>query len=315
MAINFFFNTAIDAHGVMVSDEPWSRPGDYVLLRAMTDIVCVSSACPDDTTPANGWNLTDIHVRTYSGQHKFSRAIARRMTPDSEPKMTRETAFHSSFAKHTRNFVEYKGYWLANSFAKEGPIEEYWACREAAVIMDLSPLRKFEVTGPDSEALLQYTLTRDVKKLGVGQVVYTAMCYEHGGMIDDGTLLRLGKDNFRWVGGDDLSRRVAARDGDKARPQRAGALVDRPDAQYRRAGAEEPRHPQGDHLDLAAAAVDGRARMVPLRGGAHRRRARRAGRRVAHRLHGRARLRDLVPSARRRKGVRRGLGRPASRTA
>ncbi|TIY01316.1 MAG: aminomethyl transferase family protein, partial [Mesorhizobium sp.] len=52
---------------------------------------------------------------------------------------------------------------------------------------------------------LQYTLTRDIKKLGVGQVVYSAMCYEHGGMIDDGTLLRLGKDNFRWVGGDDLS--------------------------------------------------------------------------------------------------------------
>ena len=44
----------IDAHGVMYSDEPWSRPGDYVLLRALTDIVCVSSACPDDTTPANG---------------------------------------------------------------------------------------------------------------------------------------------------------------------------------------------------------------------------------------------------------------------
>ena len=203
MAINFFFNTAIDAHGLVVSDEPWSRPGDYVLLRALTDIVCVSSACPDDTTPANGWNLTDIHVRTYSGQERFSRAVARRMTPDAEPTMTRETAFHASFAKHTRNFVEYKGYWLANSFAKAGPIEEYWACREKAVVLDLSPLRKFEVTGPDAEALLQYTLTRDVKKLGIGQVVYTAMCYEHGGMIDDGTLLRLGRDNFRWIGGDD----------------------------------------------------------------------------------------------------------------
>lgn len=205
MAVNFFFNTGIDAHGVMFSDEPWSRPGDYVLLRALTDIVCVSSACPDDTTPANGWNLTDIHVRTYSGQHRFSRAIAIRTTPDAEPKMTRETAFHSSFAKHTRDFVEYRGFWLANSFAREGPIAEYWACREKAVVMDLSALRKFEVTGPDSEALLQYTLTRDVKKLGVGQVVYTAMCYEHGGMIDDGTLLRLGQDNFRWIGGDDYS--------------------------------------------------------------------------------------------------------------
>ncbi|PSJ58866.1 DUF1989 domain-containing protein [Pseudaminobacter soli (ex Li et al. 2025)] len=205
MAINFFFNTGIDAHGVMFSDEPWTRPGDYVLLRALTDIVCVSSACPDDTSPANGWNPTDIHVRTYSGEQKFSRAIATRTTPDAEPKMTRETAFHSSFAKHTRDFVEYRGYWLANSFAKDGLLEEYWACREKAVVMDLSPLRKFEITGPDSEALLQYTLTRDIKKLGVGQVVYTAMCYEHGGMIDDGTLLRLGKDNFRWVGGDDYS--------------------------------------------------------------------------------------------------------------
>ena len=205
MAINFFFNTGIDAHGVIYSDEPWSRPGDYVLLRALTDIVCVSSACPDDTTPSNGWNLTDIHVRTYSGAQKFSRAIATRPTPDAEPKMTRETAFHSSFARHTRDFVEYRGYWLANSFAKEGPLEEYWACREKAVVMDLSPLRKFEVTGPDAEALLQYTLTRDIKKLAIGQVVYTAMCYEHGGMIDDGTLMRLGKDNFRWIGGDDYS--------------------------------------------------------------------------------------------------------------
>lgn len=204
MAVNFFFNTAIDAHGLVVSDEPWSRPGDYVLMRALTDLVCVSSACPDDTTPANGWDLTDIHVRTYSGAEKFTRAIARRMSPDAEPVMTRETAFHSSFAKHTRNFIEYKGYWVANSFAKAGPIEEYWACREKAVVMDLSPLRKFEVTGPDSEALLNYVLTRDVKKLAVGQVVYTAMCYEHGGMIDDGTLLRLGRDNFRWIGGDDF---------------------------------------------------------------------------------------------------------------
>lgn len=205
MAANFFFNTGVDAHGVMYADEPWSRPGDYVLLRALTDLVCVNSACPDDTTPANGWNPTDIHVRTYSGAEKFQRAVAIRATPDSEPKMTKETGFHDRLSKLTRNFVEYRGYWLANSYAQAGPIEEYWACRQKSVLMDLSALRKFEVTGPDSEALLQYTLTRDVKKLAVGQIVYTAMCYEHGGMIDDGTLFRLGQDNFRWVGGDEYS--------------------------------------------------------------------------------------------------------------
>jgi aminomethyltransferase len=203
MAINFFFNTGLDEHGVMYADEPWSRPGDYVLLRALTDIVCVSSACPDDTTVANGWNPTDIHVRTYSGKETFQRAVAIRATPNSEPKMTKQTGFHESFAKHTRNFIEYNGYWLANCFAEAGPIEEYWACREKSVIMDLSPLRKFEIMGPDAEALCQYIFTRNMKTLAVGGVVYTAMCYEHGGMIDDGTVFRLAKDNFRWIGGSD----------------------------------------------------------------------------------------------------------------
>ncbi len=217
MAINFFFNTFLDDHGVMYADEPWSRPGDYVLLQALTDIVCVSSACPDDTSAANGWNPTDIHVRTYSGKETFKRSIAIRTTPDSEPKMTKNTGFHDSFAKHTRNFIEYNGYWLANCFAAAGPIEEYTACREAAVIMDLSPLRKFEINGPDAEALCQYVFTRNMKTLPIGGVVYTAMCYEHGGMVDDGTVFRLARDNFRWIGGSDYGgewlREVAEKNG------------------------------------------------------------------------------------------------------
>jgi aminomethyltransferase len=205
MALNFFYNTGIDAHNVLYFDEPWSRAGDYVLLRALTDIVCVSSACPDDIDPSNGWDPTDIHVRTYSDKQSFSRAVAYRMTPDAEPELTRETAFHPRFSALTRNYTEYRGYWLPTHFSGEGPLAEYWACRERAVIMDLSPLRKFEVTGPDAESLLQYTLTRNVRKLATGQVVYTAMCYEHGGMIDDGTLFRLGDNNFRWIGGDPYS--------------------------------------------------------------------------------------------------------------
>ncbi|MFN3823411.1 MAG: DUF1989 domain-containing protein [Pseudorhodobacter sp.] len=204
MAVNLFFNTNIDAHGVLISDEPWSRPGDYVLFRALTDIVCVNSACPDDTSPANGWYLSDIHVRTYSGAEKFSRAVANRPTPESEPQMTKETAFHERIAARTRNLVEYKGYWLPQVYAQTGALEEYWACREKAVVLDLSPLRKFEVTGPDAEALMQWVLTRDMKKLSQGQVVYSAMCYDHGGMIDDGTAFRLGRDQFRWIGGEDF---------------------------------------------------------------------------------------------------------------
>ena len=203
MAVNFFYNTWIDDHGTLCSDEAWSRPGDYVMMRALTDLVCVSSACPDDTSPGNGWNPTDIHVRTYAATERFSRAVAWRTTPDAEPQMTKETAFHACTAARTRYMVAYKGYWLPQAY-QGGVLEEYWACREQAVLIDLSPLRKFEVTGPDAEALLHYCLTRDVKKLSQGQVVYSAMCYDHGGMIDDGTLFRLGANNFRWIGGDEF---------------------------------------------------------------------------------------------------------------
>ena len=188
-ALNYFYNTNIDHNNQLYLDEPWSRPGDYVLMRALTDLVCVSSSCPDDIDAANGWDPTDIHVR---------------------PRLS----------AMTRDYTEYRGFWLPNRFSSEGPVEEYWACRERAVVIDLSPLRKFEVTGPDAEELLQYCLTRDVRKLSPGQVVYTAMCYEHGGMIDDGTLFRLGDKNFRWIGGDDYSgiwlREQAEKKGFKA---------------------------------------------------------------------------------------------------
>ena len=202
-AANFFFNTGIDEHNVLYSDEPWSRPGDYVLMQAQTDLICISSACPDDTSPANGWKPTDIHVRIYPEKNNFTKAITTRMTPDSDAKLTQETAFHPRTSALTRNFTEYRGYWLPTCFRNNGAVEEYYACRERAIVTDLSPLRKFEVLGPDAEALLQWTLTRNVRKLAVGQVVYSSMCYPNGGMMDDGTLLRLGQDNFRWIGGDD----------------------------------------------------------------------------------------------------------------
>jgi aminomethyltransferase len=120
---------------------------------------------------------------------------------DSEPKLTQETGFHKKTSELTKKFIDYNGYWLANNYNNYGAIKEYTACRESATVTDLSPLRKFEITGPDAENLMQLTLTRNVKKLSIGQVVYSAMCYENGCMIDDGTLLRLGKNNFRWIGG------------------------------------------------------------------------------------------------------------------
>ncbi|KAA8608125.1 aminomethyltransferase [Salipiger aestuarii] len=204
-AINFFFNTLLDADHGIVTDEPWSRPGDYVLLRALSDLVCVSTACPDDIGPANGWTPTDIQLRTYGAGQDFRRSIGWRKRPEDDVEHTKETGFHARFAAHTQDFVDYNGYWLANSFPGVGTLGEYWACREKVAIMDLSPLRKFEITGPDAGALMNACVTRNIEKLSTGQVVYTAVCAEHGGMIDDGTVFRLGDHNFRWIGGSDGS--------------------------------------------------------------------------------------------------------------
>ncbi|MFY0751435.1 DUF1989 domain-containing protein [Pseudomonas sp. NFX5] len=204
-AINFFFNTGIDAHQQMTLDEPWSRPGDYVLLRAMTDLLCGSTSCPDDIDPANGWNPTDIHVRIYSEKERFSIAMSTRTTADADPILTRESAFHSRTRALTGSFTDYRNWWLPLRYDGYGVTEEYLGCRERVAVMDLTALRKFEIIGPDAEALLQYCLTRDIRRLAVGQVVYSAMCHAHGGMLDDGTLLRLGPDNFRWICGEDYA--------------------------------------------------------------------------------------------------------------
>jgi len=201
-ALNFFYNTFVRADGTIGSDEPWSRPGDYVLLRALTDLVCASSSCADDIDPANGWQPTDIQVRVYDRSAAFSKGNAHRMTPDAAPELTRKSGFDPRTSALTRAFVDYKGFWTPTGFAANGPIDEYWACRERAVCIDLSALRKFEITGPDAEALLQLAVTRDMRRLAVGQVVYTAICHETGGMIDDGTVFRLGPQNFRLVCGD-----------------------------------------------------------------------------------------------------------------
>ncbi len=203
-AMNFFYNTLLDDRYQIYLDEPWSRPGDYVLCRALQDVVCVNSACPDAIDPANGWNPTDILVRVYSSENIFKKAIAFRTMPESDPQMTRETGFHSRTSALTRNFTEYNGFWLPAHFTNHGAIDEYWACRERVIAMDLSALRKFDVTGPDAGELMQRTLTRNVRRLADHHVVYSAMCYEHGGMIDDGTLLRLSETGYRWIGGTDF---------------------------------------------------------------------------------------------------------------
>ena len=96
------------------------------------------------------------------------------------------------------NYREWSGYYAASSY--EGHHEhEYNAIRNAAALIDVSPLFKYSVTGTDAARLVDRVITRDVSKMSVGQVFYTPWCDEHGHVIDDGTVSRLGETRFRWT--------------------------------------------------------------------------------------------------------------------
>jgi len=113
------------------------------------------------------------------------------------------TAFHPRTAPLNRKqqWREWSGYWASSSYADAHDIE-YNAIREAAALIDVSPLYKYRVTGPDAPRLVDRVITRDATKLQIGQVWYTPWCDEHGKVIDDGTVHRIAENEYFWTAAD-----------------------------------------------------------------------------------------------------------------
>jgi aminomethyltransferase len=99
------------------------------------------------------------------------------------------------------NYREWAGYFAVSSY-EEHHEHEYNAIRNAAALIDVSPLFKYSITGPDAARFVDRLITRDVSKMSVGQVYYTPWCDERGYVIDDGTVTRLGETRFRWTAAD-----------------------------------------------------------------------------------------------------------------
>src|SRR5262245_32864046 len=117
------------------------------------------------------------------------------------------TAFHPRTAPLNRKMQwrEWSGYYASSAYADAHDIE-YNAIREAAAVIDVSPLYKYRVSGRDAQALVDRVITRDATKLKVGQVWYTPWCDEHGKVIDDGTVHRIAEDEFFWTAADPQQR-------------------------------------------------------------------------------------------------------------
>ncbi len=111
--------------------------------------------------------------------------------------------FHPRTAPLNRKMQwrEWSGYFASSAYADAHDIE-YNAVREAAALIDVSPLYKYLVSGPDATRLVDRVITRDATKVAIGRVVYTPWCDENGKVVDDGTVHRLDEALWRWTAAD-----------------------------------------------------------------------------------------------------------------
>jgi aminomethyltransferase len=110
----------------------------------------------------------------------------------------RNTPFHerTSALCQPQNWRRWAGYFVVGSY--ELTVDrEYWAIRNSAALIDVTPLMKYVLKGRDAANLLDRVTTRDIHKMSVGQVYYTGWCDDEGKMIDDGTVARLDETTFR----------------------------------------------------------------------------------------------------------------------
>jgi len=99
------------------------------------------------------------------------------------------------------NVRDWSGYYAVSAYEAHHE-HEYNAIRNAAALIDVSPLFKYLVSGRDAVKLVDRVITRDARKLAVGQVYYTPWCDERGKVIDDGTVTRIEEQVFRWTAAD-----------------------------------------------------------------------------------------------------------------
>src|SRR5918992_1218813 len=113
------------------------------------------------------------------------------------------TAFHERTLAlcESLNYREWSGYYAVSSYEPHHE-HEYNAIRNAAALIDISPLFKYRVRGPEATRLVDRVVTRDMRKVSPGQVIYTPWCDESGKTIDDGTVSRLEENVYRWTAAD-----------------------------------------------------------------------------------------------------------------
>lgn len=112
--------------------------------------------------------------------------------------MLKTTPLHSrtSALMQANQWRRWAGYCVASSYEMTHD-REYYAIRNACVLLDVSPLCKYSIKGADALKFLNRLVTRDVSKISVGGMLYTPWCDSRGKILDDGTIAQLGENEYR----------------------------------------------------------------------------------------------------------------------
>ena len=113
------------------------------------------------------------------------------------------TAFHERTLAlcESLNYREWSGYYTVGVYEMHHE-HEYNAIRNSSALIDISPLFKYRITGRDATKFVNRVISRDITKVAVDQVIYCCWCDPDGKVIDDGTITRLGENDYRWTAAD-----------------------------------------------------------------------------------------------------------------
>jgi len=113
------------------------------------------------------------------------------------------SAFHARTLElcESLNYRDWAGYYAVSAYETHYE-HEYNAIRNACALIDISPLYKYRLTGPDAVRLVNRVITRDASRMAIGQVYYTPWCDDDGKVIDDGTVTRVADQAYRWTAAD-----------------------------------------------------------------------------------------------------------------
>jgi len=109
----------------------------------------------------------------------------------------KRTPLSEEYGRYGARMVDFAGWYMPIEF--KGILPEHQAVRTGAGIFDVSHMGEITVKGKDALAFTDYLITNDARKLTDNQVLYTFLCREDGGIVDDILVYRFAADDFLLV--------------------------------------------------------------------------------------------------------------------